>query len=80
MQWGVHDIVEQADEQNGFMELIHDNFQGDRASVGRERGYVAGVVRSGDEDGYWEVVTGRMMDNMVLHLIFNLGKVVNKKM
>lgn len=29
---------------------------------------------------YWEVVPGRMVDNMVLHLFFNIGKVVNKEM
>ncbi|KAG6405794.1 hypothetical protein SASPL_133388 [Salvia splendens] len=31
-------------------------------------------------EAYWEVVTGRMVDNMVLHLMLNIGKVVNKKM
>ena len=29
---------------------------------------------------YWEVATWRMVDNMVLHLMFNMEKVVNKEM
>ena len=29
---------------------------------------------------YWDVVKGRMVDNMVLHLLFSIQKVVNKEM
>ncbi|KAL1532719.1 dynamin GTPase [Salvia divinorum] len=29
---------------------------------------------------YWDVVTGRMVDNMVLHLLFSIQKLVNKEM
>ncbi|KAL1561600.1 dynamin GTPase [Salvia divinorum] len=78
-------------EQEGFMERILGNFplaevRGfGEINITHLWGVNADVVQAAYDlkmkmAAYWEVVTGRMVDNMVLHLLFSIRKVVNKEM
>ncbi|KAG6388295.1 hypothetical protein SASPL_153497 [Salvia splendens] len=77
-------------EQNGFMERIRGNFPLAAVSgfgeinIAHLWGVNADAVQAAYDmkmrmAAYWEVVTGRMVDNMVLHLLFSIGKMVNKE-